>query len=78
VPTELNVQGIRVMVYPDDHGPAHVHCTVAGAGAVLLLEPAVAVRGTTRMRPGDVRRAVALVQANRPRLLEAWRALHER
>jgi hypothetical protein len=67
-----------VLVYPNDHPPAHVHCTVAGARVVVLLEPAVAVRGTTRMRSADVRRAVALVRANRRRLLEAWRALHGR
>ena len=78
MPTVLNVSGIRVMIHSDDHPPAHVHCVIGSTEAVVLLEPEVTERERWGMRDADVRRAVALVRANRGRLLRAWRTWHGR
>lgn len=37
MPTVLRLDGLRVVVYPNDHRPAHVHVTGAGGEAVFIL-----------------------------------------
>ncbi|MCE2522821.1 MAG: DUF4160 domain-containing protein [Rhodobacteraceae bacterium] len=37
MPTVLRLDGLRVMIYPNDHRPAHVHVTVADGEAVFIL-----------------------------------------
>jgi hypothetical protein len=78
VPTELTVQGVAVVINTRDHPPAHVHCRIGGAWVVVTLEPEVAERTRKGMREVDVKRAIAVVRANRGRLFRAWRAIHGR
>jgi hypothetical protein len=37
VPTVLRFDGFRVVVYPNDHSPEHVHVIGAGCEAVFVL-----------------------------------------
>src|SRR5437762_12280376 len=37
VPTVLRFDGLRVVIYPNDHRPAHVHVIGAGGEAVFFL-----------------------------------------
>ncbi len=37
MPTVLRFEGLRVVVYPNDHRPAHVHVIGAGCEAVFNL-----------------------------------------
>ena len=37
MPTVLRFDGLRVVIYPNDHRPAHVHVLGAGGEAVFLL-----------------------------------------
>lgn len=37
MPTVLRVGGLRVVIYPTDHRPAHVHVIGADAEAVFIL-----------------------------------------
>ena len=37
MPTVLRLDGLRVVIYPNDHRPAHVHVTGAGGEAVFVL-----------------------------------------
>lgn len=37
MPTVLRLDGLRVVIYPDDHRPAHVHVIGAGGEAVFIL-----------------------------------------
>ena len=37
MPTVLNVLGMRAVIYPNDHRPAHVHVIGAGCEAVFDL-----------------------------------------
>jgi hypothetical protein len=77
VPTVWDEDGIRVVVNTLDHQPAHVHCYVAGRVVIVLLEPEVRVRSQARgLTVGEVRRVLALVQANRSYLTRQWRRLH--
>lgn len=38
MPTVMRFDGLRVVVYPNDHRPAHVHVIGAGREAVFRLE----------------------------------------
>lgn len=37
MPTVLRFQGLRVVVYPNDHRPAHVHVVGGGGEAAFIL-----------------------------------------
>ena len=37
MPTVLRFAGLRVVIYPNDHRPAHVHVSSAGGEAVFIL-----------------------------------------
>lgn len=37
MPTVLRIHGFRVVIYPNDHRPAHVHLVGAGKEAVFHL-----------------------------------------
>lgn len=37
MPTVMRVDGVRVLIYPNDHRPAHVHVIGAGHEAVFRL-----------------------------------------
>lgn len=37
MPTVLRLGGLRVLIYPNDHRPAHVHVLGAGGEAVFVL-----------------------------------------
>lgn len=37
MPTVLRLNGLRVVIYPDDHRPAHVHVIGADGEAVFIL-----------------------------------------
>ena len=37
MPTVLRLDGLRVVIYPNDHRPAHVHVIGAGGEAVFML-----------------------------------------
>ena len=79
MPTVLRFEGYRVVIYPNDHRPAHVHVFGAGSEAVFHLNcPA----GPTELREnyGFSRREIAQIRtvldgSVRP-LCEKWRAIH--
>lgn len=61
MPTVLRLDGLRVVIYPDDHRPAHVHVIGAGGEAVFILN---CPDGPPRLREvnGFSRRIVARIQ----------------
>ena len=79
MPTVLRFDGLRVLMYPNDHRPAHVHVKGAEGEAVFILNcPAGPPRlresfGLSRPELGrietDVAKGVALLCAE-------WEALH--
>ena len=71
--------GLRVVIYRDDHTPAHVHVFGDGEAKIEL----IGVDGTTPrllyaegFKRSDVRRAMELVSENRDHLIRRWREIH--
>ena len=70
--------GLRVVIYVDDHEPAHVHVFGDGEVKINLAGPAdepelVWAIGTKR---NEVRRAMALVREHRRDFAARWRQIH--
>ncbi len=81
MPTVLRFEGLRVVVYPNDHRPAHVHVIGRGCEAVFNLNcPA----GPAELREnyGFPRREIKHIQAvlttHLTELCQAWENIHEK
>lgn len=75
MPTVLRIEGLRVVIYPNDHPPAHVH--VIGPGWVVvinLLGPEV--REAIGCNEPETRRVLRLIAGHQTALMEAWRQYH--
>ena len=75
MPTVLRVDGLRIVIYPNDHPPAHVH--VHGPGWVVVInivEPEI--RETIGCDEREARRVLRLVADHQAALLDAWRRFH--
>lgn len=70
--------GLRVVIYRDDHLPAHVHVFGDGEAKIEL----IGVDGTPRLlsadgfKRSDLRRAMEIVTDNRNALIRRWREIH--
>ncbi len=60
VPTVLQIDGLRVVVYLNDHRPAHVHVVGAEGEAVFYLNFRVSLRSFVRCTDSTGKRTVAL------------------
>lgn len=69
--------GFRIVIYFDDHGPAHVHVKRLGADLKIAIsgEPAL-IRVYGVMSKRDIARAKALVRKHLNLLREAWTMHH--
>ncbi len=78
--TVLRGAGFRVVIYPNDHAPAHVHLVGSGEAKINLLgaggHPHLV--WATGMSMGDIRKGMQLVTDHQETLLEAWGRLHGR
>jgi hypothetical protein len=75
----LRIDGLRVVVYPNDHRPAHVHVIGNGREAVFFLnEPG----GPSELRENfgfstkEVRHIKNRLDANLNLLCDEWRRVH--
>jgi uncharacterized protein len=81
MPTILREQGFRVVIYPNDHLPSHVH-VFKGSGEVRIelgdeeSDPSL-MTITGQIRDKDVAKALYLVKENQTKLLAKWREIHE-
>lgn len=77
MPTILRIGGLRFVVYPNDHPPAHVHVIGPGWTVVVNLhgQELRAVIGPCSQR--DARRVLDLVAEHGTVLLEGWRRFHD-
>ena len=71
------------MIRTNDHPPPHVH-VIRGEGELVFslgdceeAEPSPA-RELSQMKRTDARNALDAVKANKKKLWEKWRAIHER
>lgn len=74
MPTVLRLDGLRVVIYPNDHPPAHVHVIGPGLVVVNLLD--LAVREAIGCNEQDARRILRVIAGHRDELLAAWRRIH--
>lgn len=76
--TVFRTQGLRVIIYTNDHQPAHVHVFGDGQAKINLrgangAPELVWVDGLSR---GEVRRAMRIVAAQQKFLLARWEEIH--
>ncbi len=76
--TVHRANGFNIVIFVDDHEPAHVHVFGDGHAKINLLGvdgmlEIVAIEG---MKRGDVRRAMRIVVEQLDYLLARWRDIH--
>ena len=78
--TVLRAHGLRVVIYANDHRPAHVHVFGDGEAKIDLLgaDGAPDLVWADGMTRGEVRRAMRLVAEQRAFLLARWEDIHGR
>ncbi len=77
--TVLRVDGFRVVIYPNDHRPAHVHVVRAENEAVYNLncpEGPPGLRENYGFSPSDLGKITQLLSSNLSKLCEQWSAIH--
>lgn len=75
MPTVLRIGGLRIVVYPNDHPPAHVH--VLGPGWVVVVNLlGLEVREAIGCDERRAKRVLRLITARQEALLDAWRQFH--
>jgi len=75
MPTIFRQDGFAVMIYTDDHLPAHVHVWKAEGEAVINLDDA-SIREINDMGRRDARQAVRVVEENQDSFLQRWGEIH--
>jgi Domain of unknown function (DUF4160) len=81
MPQVLRQNGFRVVIYPNDHLPSHVH-VFKGSGEVRInlgdedVSPTL-MTITGQISDKDVAKAFYLVKEHQANLLAQWRKIHE-
>ncbi|MEK7995992.1 MAG: DUF4160 domain-containing protein [Planctomycetota bacterium] len=79
MPTVLRLAGLRFVIYPGDHRPAHVHVIGRGGEAVFNLQcpkgPPV-LREAYGLTRADVARIRATIIDHLRLLCSSWEAIH--
>lgn len=75
MPTIFREDGFKVIMYPNDHEPMHVHVEKAGSMIKIdaLALKLMSVKGKVSNK--DVNKAVKIVAENRALIAEKWREL---
>ncbi|MGD1101585.1 MAG: DUF4160 domain-containing protein [Terriglobia bacterium] len=79
MPTVLRSDGMRVVVYPNDHRPAHVHVIGSGREAIFNLNcPAgpVELRENYRFSRREIVPIQAVLTEHLEKLCRAWGGIH--
>jgi hypothetical protein len=79
MPTVLRIGGLRVVIWPNDHRPAHVHVKGAGGEAAFNLHcpgGPPRLRESYGFRLADLNRIEKALAAAIADLCAKWRAIH--
>ncbi len=79
MPTVLRLGGLRVVIYPNDHRPAHVHVKGAGGEAVFILHCPVGppeLRENYGFKLADLGGIERALTDNLADLCAEWSAIH--
>lgn len=80
MPTVLSISGLRVVIYPSDHRPAHVHVIGNGCEAVFKLhcpEGPPELRENYGFPRKDLAKIADELAANLSALCNEWKRIHE-
>jgi hypothetical protein len=80
LPTVLRLGGLRVVVYPNDHRPAHVHVIGRGCEAVFNLNcPAgpVELRENYGFSRSEIAKTASMLGDHLNKLCSEWERIHE-
>jgi hypothetical protein len=79
MPTVLRFAGFRVVIYPADHSPSHVHVVGAGKEAVFNLNcPAgpVSLRENYGFQRREMSAVRQILDENASLLCKGWKRIH--
>ncbi|QDZ39388.1 DUF4160 domain-containing protein [Euhalothece natronophila Z-M001] len=78
MPTVLREQGYRIVIYPNDHQPAHVHVLKAGGEIKVDISKLdeIQVIEVVKMKNKEALTALNLVIKNQKLLLSKWEEIH--
>ncbi|MDX1995709.1 MAG: DUF4160 domain-containing protein [bacterium] len=77
MPTVLKSGEFKVLIFVNDHPPAHVHVRKGAMLAKISLEADVKlIRYDKDLGMGDLRKMMTIVQEHRDFLLEKWNELY--
>jgi hypothetical protein len=79
MPTVFRFDGLRVVIYPNDHRPGHVHVIGRGREAVFILNcphGPVEIRENYRFASRKLVRFESILTENLKTLCEAWEEIH--
>ena len=70
--------GLRVVIFVDDHEPAHIHVFGDGQAKINLVGPdgSPELIWADGMKRNDVRRAMRIVTQHQMSFLERWAKIH--
>lgn len=76
--TVYRAHGLRVVIFTDDHEPAHVHVFGDGEAKINLTgaEGAPELLSAVGMTRADLRRTMRIVKAQQAMLLKRWSEIH--
>jgi Domain of unknown function (DUF4160) len=80
MPTVLRFDGLRVVVYPNDHRPAHVHVIGAAGEAVFVLhcpDGPPSLRESVGFNRSQLSRIKAELTGALALLCAKWRSIHD-
>ena len=80
MPTVLRIGGLRVVIYPNDHRPAHVHVIGDGEAVFILHCPdgPPELRECYGLKRSDVAHIAGALAAHLTTLCNEWRTIHGR
>jgi hypothetical protein len=79
MPTVLKFEGLRVLIYPNDHRPAHVHVIGRGCEAVFNLNcrrGPIELRENYRFSRREIARIKPILTAGLAQLCDNWVKIH--
>lgn len=76
--TIFRAHGLRIIIFTDDHEPAHVHVFGDGQAKINLIGPdgSPVLVWARDMKGNEVRRAVQVVRDQQDLFLAKWREIH--
>ncbi|MBX3455813.1 MAG: DUF4160 domain-containing protein [Ferrovibrio sp.] len=79
MPTVLRQDGLRIVIYPNDHRPAHIHAMAASGEAVFVLhcpDGPPSLRENYGFNQPDLGRVLAILKAHLSALCGKWEEIH--